>query len=99
MDCIVHGVAKSRTQLSDFHFHLFSLTLSCLHLLGPLHDLCPGSVLKLSRASGLYGGPQLTLLQPGSWLRSGKEKDGQKCSQHAGVQAGPGPVSAKARWF
>ena len=22
MDCIVHGVAKSRTRLSDFHFHL-----------------------------------------------------------------------------
>ena len=22
MDCIVHGVTKSRTQLSDFHFHL-----------------------------------------------------------------------------
>ena len=21
IDCIVHGVAKSRTQLSDFHFH------------------------------------------------------------------------------
>ena len=21
MDCVVHGVAKSRTQLSDFHFH------------------------------------------------------------------------------
>ena len=21
MDCIVHGVLKSRTQLSDFHFH------------------------------------------------------------------------------
>ena len=21
MNCIVHGVAKSRTQLSDFHFH------------------------------------------------------------------------------
>ena len=21
MDCIVHGVAKSRTELSDFHFH------------------------------------------------------------------------------
>ena len=21
MDCIVHGIAKSRTQLSDFHFH------------------------------------------------------------------------------
>ena len=26
MDCIVHGVAKSRTQLSDFHFHF-----SCIH--------------------------------------------------------------------
>ena len=21
MDCIVHGVAKSKTRLSDFHFH------------------------------------------------------------------------------
>ena len=25
MDCIVHGVAKSRTQLSGFHFHFLSL--------------------------------------------------------------------------
>ena len=25
MDCIVHGVAKSQTQLSDFHFHLSGL--------------------------------------------------------------------------
>ena len=24
MDCIVHGVAKSHTQLSDFHFHFHS---------------------------------------------------------------------------
>ena len=24
MDCIVHGVAKSQTQLNDFHFHFFS---------------------------------------------------------------------------
>ena len=22
MDCMVHGVTKSRTQLSDFHFHI-----------------------------------------------------------------------------
>ena len=22
MDCIVHGVAKNQTQLSNFHFHL-----------------------------------------------------------------------------
>ena len=25
MDCIVHGVAKSQTQLSDFHFHFLPL--------------------------------------------------------------------------
>ena len=24
MDCVVHGVAKSWTQLSDFHFHIFT---------------------------------------------------------------------------
>ena len=24
MDCIVHGVTKSRTLLSDFHFHFFA---------------------------------------------------------------------------
>ena len=28
MDCIVHGVAKSRTRLSDFHFCLTSLSCS-----------------------------------------------------------------------
>ena len=25
MDCIVHGLAKSRTRLSDFHFHFVHL--------------------------------------------------------------------------
>ena len=30
MDCIVHGVTKSRTQLSDFHFHLFNTWLAKL---------------------------------------------------------------------
>ena len=28
MDCIVHGVAKSQTQLSDFHFHYMKSTES-----------------------------------------------------------------------
>ena len=28
-DCIVHGVAKSRPQLSDFHFHFPSLACLC----------------------------------------------------------------------
>ena len=27
MDCIVHGVAKSQTELSDFHFHNLSITV------------------------------------------------------------------------
>ena len=30
MDCLVHGVSKSRTPLSDFHFHFL---LSFFHLL------------------------------------------------------------------
>ena len=31
MDCIVHGVAKSQTKLSDFHFQSkFSLDILCL---------------------------------------------------------------------
>ena len=29
MDCIVHGVTKSRTQLSDFHFTLLHFTGVC----------------------------------------------------------------------
>ncbi|CAI9173095.1 unnamed protein product [Rangifer tarandus platyrhynchus] len=28
MDCIVHGVTKSQTQLGDFHFSLLFMTLS-----------------------------------------------------------------------
>ena len=28
MDCIVHGVAKSQTQQSNFYFHMFFLDLS-----------------------------------------------------------------------
>ena len=27
MDCIIHGVAKSGTRLSDFHFHTFTVLL------------------------------------------------------------------------
>ena len=29
MDCIVHGVAKSWTQLSSFHFHFFKNIKKC----------------------------------------------------------------------
>ena len=30
MDCIVHGVAKSQTRVSDLHFHFQSLLTSSL---------------------------------------------------------------------
>jgi len=35
MDCIVHGVARSPTQLSDFHFHYIpdSVLLGLAHLI------------------------------------------------------------------
>ena len=33
MDCITHGVAKSRTRLSDFHFIHFSVYLGLLNFL------------------------------------------------------------------
>ena len=29
MDCIVHGVAKSQTRLSKFHFHFMSQDATC----------------------------------------------------------------------
>ena len=29
MDCVVHGVAKSRTRLSDFHFHAKEIRGKC----------------------------------------------------------------------
>ena len=37
-DCTVHGVAKSQTQLSDFHFHLSEInhTFSLLHTINTL---------------------------------------------------------------
>ena len=32
MDCIVHGVAKSRTQLSNFHFHTYIMSTYLLEM-------------------------------------------------------------------
>ena len=44
MDCMVHGVTKSWTRLSDFHFHGWIPTVSpCPHL------LCPGQLHSLSQ--------------------------------------------------
>ena len=33
MDCVVHGVAKSRTRLSDFHFHFSHESPVCVYTL------------------------------------------------------------------
>ena len=41
MDCIVHGVTQSRTQLSNFHFDFTSLSLSAVYVLGVCTQLCP----------------------------------------------------------
>ena len=46
MDCMVHGVAKSWTRLSDFHFHFTAaakLLLSCPTLCNPIDGSPPGS--------------------------------------------------------
>ena len=39
MDCILHGVAESRTQLNDFHFHS-QLLRKALTLSWPHQTLC-----------------------------------------------------------
>ena len=42
MDCIVHGVTKSQTQLSDFHFHFHFHFQSLSYLIGKFASLLPG---------------------------------------------------------
>ena len=45
MDCRVHGIAKSRTQLSDFHFHIHII----IHIQVGLNAMT-GSKVALSKA-------------------------------------------------
>ena len=44
MYCLVHGISKSRTQLSDFHFKVqfSSVPQSCLTLCDPMNGSTPG---------------------------------------------------------
>ena len=37
MDCIVHGVTKSQTQLSDFHFHIYQTHTQYTHTHRHIH--------------------------------------------------------------
>ena len=43
MDCIIHGVTKSQTQLSDFHL-IFLNSSRCLLFKAPPHLIFPNSV-------------------------------------------------------
>ena len=43
MDCTFHGVAKSRTQLSDFHFHFLFKDFSILSSLRVVSIYIPNS--------------------------------------------------------
>ena len=62
MDCIVHGVTKSRTRLSDFHVHVFKFTailyffslhvIMCIHF-PPLSISFPGLILSVSLSLSL----------------------------------------------
>ena len=47
MDCIVHGVAKSQTQLSDFHFHLWAFRCGIWALNCSVWGLVPWPSIKL----------------------------------------------------
>ena len=82
MDCIVHGVAKSQTRLSDFHFH-FTFTEA-----GGIRDSIPG----LGRSPGEEHSNHSHILawriprteEPGglqSWGR--KESDMTEATEHA----------------
>ena len=49
MDCIVHGVAKSRIQLSDFHFHFLHFPLALWIGMGwKGHSQCQKVILGIS---------------------------------------------------
>ena len=47
MDCIVHGVTKSWTRLSDFHFHLYCQTYYFFYLQAPTLKVCGWNKLAL----------------------------------------------------
>ena len=73
MDSIVHGVAKSQTQLSDFHFTQFSSIIqSCPTLCNPMNSKMPGfpvhhqlwSLLKLMSIESVMTSSHLILCHP-----------------------------------
>ena len=63
MDCIVHGVAKSQTRLSDFHFHFIVLIMGFPWWLSGKESACnvgdQGSIPGSGRSSGEGNGNPL----------------------------------------
>ena len=72
MDCIVHGVAESRTRLSDFH-SFTALICCCLVRMptsagrGPPPLWSPGTGVALASSLGLEGSP--CSFPGGIWVR------------------------------
>ena len=50
MDCVVHGVSKSRTQLSDFHFQMTLVVKNLPANAGDIRDV--GLISGLGRSPG-----------------------------------------------
>ena len=48
IDCMVHGVAKSQTGLSNFHFHFLNMILDSWLADGPNNTLVPGYLTEVS---------------------------------------------------
>ena len=60
MDCIIHVVAKSRTGLSDFHFHFhsqYNVRESCLYMKDILHlQVCYATTIIIFKLQKDYEG-------------------------------------------
>ena len=54
MDCIVHGVAKSWTQMSDFHFIYVYISPLFFNVLFPHRPLRVLSILLLFKTAGAF---------------------------------------------
>ena len=79
MDCIVHGVAKSQTRLSDFDFQLIYYVLSVKKKVGFDRGGNLGPINKWLQHGGTRS-PAFLLPPPQSWLEE---------TQEAGLVDGP----------
>ena len=69
MDCVVHGVSKSRTQLSDFHFQMTLAVKNLPANAGDMRDV--GLISGLGRSSGEGNGYPLQCFCLGNPMERG----------------------------